>query len=111
MNPSVGMIVHYTSHGTPYRSDGTQEYTKECHAAIVTETDIAGMAEDTVALAVLNPTGMFFHPAVPYDGGIGHPGGIPNSCRAYCEGGTWHWPADVLAAFFEETSPEPSEDS
>lgn len=93
--PSVGRIVHYRSHGTPVQADGSQAYTSECRAAVITEVD--GMrpypaaigsdvqeADDpqTVGLCVLNPTGQFFNQGVPYDGD-GH------------EGGTWHWPARV----------------
>ena len=34
--PSVGRVVHYVSHGTPVREDGTQAFTAQCRAAIVT---------------------------------------------------------------------------
>lgn len=98
--PQVGEIVHYVSYGTP-----GGEYGKECRAAIVTQR---GDARDTVGLAVLNPTGMFFNPDVAYDEGDGQPG--QPDCAAqtshgapfrYCAcgwtesalvGGTWHWP-------------------
>ncbi|MFJ2029439.1 hypothetical protein [Streptosporangium sp. NPDC087985] len=33
--PTVGRIVHYVSHGTPPRPDGTQAFTSQCRAAIV----------------------------------------------------------------------------
>lgn len=95
VKPSVGRIVHYVSFGTPIREDGTQVYTSECRAAVITqvlpldEMDTAQAeieqwdesATCIVGVAVLNPTGMFFHPSLPYD---------PN--RA---GGTWHWPERV----------------
>lgn len=85
--PSVGRIVHYVSHGTP-----GGEYGKECRAAIV--TDLTGDPDNPgrLALAVLNPTGMFFNTTVdqheappagphsPTPGAWSHPGG------------TWHWP-------------------
>ena len=70
MKPQVGTIVHYVSHGTPVRSDGTQAFKGHCRAAIVTT------AEDPVVLCVLNPTGIFFHWAEYDEDGAG---------------GTWHW--------------------
>ena len=93
MRPTVGRIVHYVSHGTPVRGDGTQAYTKQCRAAIVTEVvplegadaaqaDIENWDEDQrcrVGLAVLNPTGMFFNQGLWQD-------------EAHKAGGTWHWP-------------------
>ncbi|WP_262702061.1 MULTISPECIES: hypothetical protein [Streptomyces] len=81
--PSVGRVVHYVSHGTPARPDGSQAFRQECRAAIVTEVD----KEDPtrVGLAVLNPSGLFFHPLA---------GGCvldeaPEGAR---DGGSWHWP-------------------
>ena len=68
--PSIGRVVHYVSYGTP-----GGEYGSECRAAIVTEIDTS----DTVGLAVLNPTGMFFNSAVVHD-------------EETERGGTWHWP-------------------
>lgn len=64
MNPAapatfIGASVHYVSHGTPPRPDGTQAYAPACRAAIVTEIDPADPSR--VGLAVLNPTGQFFH--------------------------------------------------
>ena len=38
--PSVGRIVHYVSHGTPLRPDGTQAYSSVCRAAMVTEVGV-----------------------------------------------------------------------
>lgn len=90
--PSVGRIVHYVSHGTPPREDGSQEYPSVCRAAIVTEvrpvTDTDRAQADieqwayipgVVGLAVLNPTGMFFNRDVMQD-------------EDNHRGGTWHWP-------------------
>lgn len=78
--PSVGRIVHYVSHGTPIRPDGTQAYTEECRAAVITA--VGPPAEDEcVGLAVLNPTGMFFNESVCLDD--------------QHRGGTWHWPERV----------------
>ncbi|MFC9341502.1 hypothetical protein ACFT0G_35810 [Streptomyces sp. NPDC057020] len=82
--PTVGRTVHYVSHGTPVRPDGSQEYPPTCRAAIVTEVN----AEDPgrVGLAVLNPTGCFFHP-------------LSNGGAVLSEGshlaGSWHWPERV----------------
>lgn len=75
--PSVGRIVHYTSHGTPIRQDGTQAFTAEPRAAIIT----AVKGDSVVDLCVLNPTGMFFNQNVQYAEGQ--------------DGGTWHWPPRV----------------
>lgn len=102
MKPSVGRVVHYVSHGTP-----GGEYGKECRAAIITETDTS----DTVGLAVLNPTGMFFNRTVTYHDGSETPGkpDCPNAPHGelpfrYCacgwieashKGGTWHWPCVI----------------
>jgi hypothetical protein len=94
--PSVGRTVHYVSHGTPVRGDGSQAFTAECRAAIVTEVVVpltgmdAGQAEVecwdeearyNVGLCVLNPTGQFFNTGLHYD---------PNNGA-----GTWHWPERV----------------
>ena len=101
MKPSVGRVVHYVSYGSP-----GGEYKSECRAAIVTETNTS----DTVGLAVLNPTGVFFDRTVTYHDGSGNPGSP--DCTAphddgpfrYCacgwsepafKGGTWHWPERV----------------
>ena len=73
MKPSVGRIVHYVSYGTP-----GGEYTSECRAAIITETNTS----DTVGLAVLNPTGMFFNRTIVHD-------------EDGKSGGTWHWPERI----------------
>lgn len=74
--PTVGRIVHYRSFGTP-----GGEYTSECRAAVVTEVggEVRTGPEGTVALAVLNPEGMFFNRHVYQD-------------ERDKTGGTWHWP-------------------
>lgn len=82
MKPTVGSIVHYVSFGTPPRPDGSQAFTSECRAAIVTEVPAGAGNPQTVGLCVLNPTGQFFSRTVPY-----HEAGA-GSHRA----GTWHWP-------------------
>lgn len=73
MKPSIGRIVHYVSYGTP-----RGEYKSECRAAVIT----AVIATNGVALAVLNPTGMFFNAAVVQD-------------EEDKKGGTWHFPERV----------------
>jgi hypothetical protein len=73
--PSVGLVVHYVSYGTP-----GGEYPKACRAAIVTE--VRGSDDSTAGLAVLNPSGMFFDRDVTHD----------EDDKA---GGTWHWPERV----------------
>lgn len=80
MNPSVGRVVHYVSYGTP-----GGEYPSVCRAAVV--TDVSGQVGTggepaEVALAVLNPTGMFFNTDVPQD-------------EETKRGGSWHWPERV----------------
>lgn len=78
--PSVCRLVHYVCHGTP-----GGEYESVCRAATVTEVD----ADDSnrVGLAVLNPTGLFFHSLA--DGGCAYDDGSDGFHRV---GGTWHWP-------------------
>ncbi|WP_193062972.1 hypothetical protein [Oceanobacillus oncorhynchi] len=66
MKPTVGRIVYYKSYGTP-----NGEFKPENRAAVIT-----GVVDDeTVHLAVLNPTGMFFNLSVKQGG----------------EGGQWDW--------------------
>lgn len=88
MKPTVGRIVHYVSYGSPVRPDGSQAFTSLCRAAIVTATYYGQIlppdpecppGPDWVGLAVLNPTGMFFHETVCLD-------------ERDHAGGTWHWP-------------------
>ncbi len=113
VRPSVGRIVHYVSHGTPVRPDGSQAFTSRCRAAFVTEVDPHD--PDRIGLTAINPTGMFFHPLAAggckRDDGAEQPGApdCPNreshgSPFRYCAcgwaeatliGGTWHWPERV----------------
>ncbi len=85
--PTVGRVVHYVSHGTPVREDGTQAYRSECRAAIITEVPYADGDDpeiaESVGLCVLNPTGQFFNTGVPHQ--------EPEDDLLV--GGTWHWPA------------------
>lgn len=93
--PSVGRSVHYVSHGTPVREDGTQAYTSQCRAADITEVD---RGPDLVGLMVKNPTGLFFHSLADggseYDSGKGRAAyQVDWSCDGqHHRGGTWHWP-------------------
>lgn len=77
--PSVSRMVHYVSHGTPLRADGTQAYESVCRAAVITA--VHNDYETTVDLCVLNPSGLFFN----------------DHCAYSTEhvGGTWHWPERV----------------
>jgi hypothetical protein len=78
--PTVGRIVHYVSYGTPHG-----EYTSTCRAAMITEVAgpgrPGGVGVPDVALAVFNPTGLFFNPHCSHSD-------TPT-------GGTWHWPEQV----------------
>lgn len=71
--PQVGDIVHYQSFGTP-----KGEYAPACRAAIVTEIVSHDEERTALALAVLNPTGMFFNT-------------VYEDPRDQPEGGTWHY--------------------
>jgi len=89
--PSVARTVHYVSHGTPVRADGTQAFTAKCRAATITEVGEDG----TVGLMVANPTGLFFHsladggcPYDEWDSTTALDGALP-------QGGSWHWPERV----------------
>lgn len=112
--PSVGRTVHYVSHGTPVRGDGSQAYTSQCRAAIITAVRVTVPGHEKgapyVDLCVLNPEGLFFNQNVSYDEGAGEPGdpNCPNphedGPHRYCacgwieptkRGGTWHWPERV----------------
>lgn len=85
--PTVGRIVHYVSHGTPFLPDGSQAYVSTCRAAIITAVNGPAInpatLEDSdmwdVGLCVLNPTGFFFHEHIVQ----------MESAR---DGATWHWP-------------------
>lgn len=90
--PAVGRVAHYVSYGS-----AGGEYGRECRAATVTEVHDARC----VGLAVLNPTGMFFHRTLFYDPGTepsddGQSRQATNLCGGlHRQGGTWHWPERV----------------
>lgn len=102
--PYVVAPVHYVSHGTPPRTDGSQAFRSVCRAAIVAEVNSPGARASYgipgVTLCVLNPTGLFFQ-TVAYDPGTftgpertAEPGeGLPLITCADLEfqPGTWHW--------------------
>lgn len=107
--PSVGRVVHYVSHGTPIRPDGTQAYTAKCRSAEITEVE-----GGKVGLFVKNPTGQFTHPIdarggacryEAYDCAAADRGPMPN-------GGTWHWPGRVAVPAVEpgQTGKRPGPD-
>jgi hypothetical protein len=83
--PSVGRVVHYVAYGTP----GGEFPAGVCRAAMITavgpleypgeDPSADNVAHPTASLCVLNPTGLFFNPHVPYDGDAKRPG-------------SWHWP-------------------
>lgn len=109
MKPSVGRIVHCTSHGTPPGSGGLQAFASACRAAIVTEIDQVTQPDGSwsVGLCVMNPTGLFLNQHVKFHDGAETPGDpectAPHAAgpHRYCacgwaeashRGGTWHWP-------------------
>lgn len=67
---TVGRNVHYQAYGTP-----GGEYQPKPRAAIVTDEGDG----ETIGLCVLNPTGIFFNPAVPHA-----PNDVPTP-------GHWNW--------------------
>ncbi|MCX5066649.1 hypothetical protein OOJ91_12245 [Micromonospora lupini] len=86
MKPTVARAVHYVARGS---ADG--KFPPACRAAIVTEVGSDGR----VGVAVLNPTGVFFHPLADgglerHDGDFSDTPGAP-TVPSY-PGGTWHWP-------------------
>lgn len=83
MTASVGQIVHYVSHGTPVLPDGSQAFTSECRAAII--TSVHDEFKD-VGLCVLNPEGMFFNQRVA---------SVEVLVNGTYPGGTWHFPEHV----------------
>ena len=70
--PTVGRVVHYQAYGTP-----GGEYKSAPRAAIVTQV----LENDEVGLAIMNPTGMFFNPAIQYS--------------EEPKPGCWNWPPRV----------------
>ena len=86
----IAGVVHYVSHGTPLRPDGSQAFTSRCRAATITEVD---QDSTRVGLMVANPTGLFFHSLV--DGGCQYePGYGPDGTTP--AGGTWHYLDECL---------------
>jgi hypothetical protein len=79
--PAVNRGVLYVSLGSPVRSDGSQQFPSVERAATITEVD--PFDPNRVGLAVLNPTGLFFHPLAA-GGSVYDPTGTI--------GGSWHWP-------------------
>ncbi|RSR98007.1 hypothetical protein EF913_28165 [Streptomyces sp. WAC04189] len=90
--PRLGQTVHYVSHGTPLRGDGSQAHSSRCRAAIVTAVHELAVNPATLAssdmwiasLCVLNPTGFFLNERVVQmeyarDGGTWH---TTSSCDA-----------------------------
>lgn len=77
--PRVADRVHYVSYGTP-----GGEYPSTCRAAIITALTGDPNHPDQVALAVLNPEGMFFNRAVP------HHVAAETPIEPAPKGGTWH---------------------
>lgn len=97
--PFVGETVHYRSYGTP-----GGEYTGRCRAAVVTERETGVENAVQVGLAVLNPTGLFFH-SMLQGGGVrfgpepmlesSDPDG-GHAVYGYAPG-TWHYPSGCRA--------------
>lgn len=92
--PSVGRAVHYVSYGSPVGPDGEQKFKSVCRAATITEVANDGV-RGTVGLAVLNPSGVFFHGLSEggakydeWDSTTALDGALP-------QGGSWHWPERV----------------
>lgn len=78
---AVGGIVHYVSHGTPFRPDGSQAYGSVCRAAVITEEGEDG----TMGLVVFNPSGVFLRTLAE--------GGCPSDeSTGEKAAGSWHWP-------------------
>lgn len=79
--PTVGMIVHYQSYGTP-----NGEYKPLPRAAVITEVE-AFLHEESgedvilVGLCIMNPTGLFFTQRVHYS----------EDKRSGC----WSYPPDI----------------
>lgn len=94
---SLGLPVHYTSHGSPVRPDGTQAYQSVCRAAYITgfgmketrEPDGSISVKPAECLMVANPTGLFFDMAVEqHEGDI--TAGSDEPTAVLYRGGTWH---------------------
>ncbi|MEV7422883.1 hypothetical protein [Streptomyces sp. NPDC091212] len=95
--PTVGRTVHYVSHGTPVRPDGTQAFPSRCRAAIVTEVPDQPTPDNRVGLQINSPDGPFSHP-LSKDGGVpqDEPRPFEDLGEPYAyAGGSWHWPERV----------------
>ncbi|MEV3895283.1 hypothetical protein [Streptomyces anulatus] len=91
---AIGRMVHYVSHGTPVRADGTQAYVATRRAAIVSEVNVEEPHQ--VGLNVQNPTGVLHRSLAEGGNFLYQPGGV--GCSLPPEerrGGTWHWPDRV----------------
>ncbi|MEW2066627.1 hypothetical protein [Streptomyces sp. NPDC007346] len=86
--PTIGRVVHYVSHGTPLREDGTQRFPSIRRPAEITEVD----EEGHVGLMIKNPDGLLFRPIGHSDGPIPYVEPVPGEPL---QGGTWHWPERV----------------
>lgn len=93
-SPLVGKRVHYASHGSPPRADGSRAFPSECRAAVITEVDgttqfavSGGVQVPKVGLCVTNPTGLFFRSLA--DGGSTWSDAVATGRHP---GGSWHWP-------------------
>jgi hypothetical protein len=103
----IGCRVHYVSHGTPIREDGTQAYTSRCRPAVITEVSEDFQESGMVGLCVINPTGLFFHPLTDHgceiDKGSEITGRAPWSCDGYDHaGGTWHIPGGASGESWDD---------
>lgn len=112
IRPSVCRLVHYVSYGTP-----GGEYHSRCRAAVIAEVGQWITVEttkpasydrsegrpirvleqwwydDACALAVFNPTGVFFNGAASV--ACRHDEGVESEGERVYQPGTWHWPERV----------------
>ncbi|MFI2312575.1 hypothetical protein AMK17_19625 [Streptomyces sp. CB00072] len=86
--PTICRAVHYVSHGSPIREDGTQAFPSVRRSAEITEVD----EEGRVGLLVKDPIGIHFHPLRGENGPIPYAEPVPGEPL---QGGTWHWPEHV----------------
>lgn len=86
--PIISSLVHYVSHGTPPKADGTQAFGSQCRAAIV-----AGIDREGIELCVLNPSGIFFQKVQQDE--LTH---APGTC---------HWGTSICSAEPKRIEPAP----
>lgn len=103
--PSVADLVHYVSHGSPIREDGTQTFPSVCRAAVVAEVGAWITVETTMAESFSRSEGRpirhaeqwFYDDAVTLT--VLHPTGDSRHTCKHDEtdhaGGSWHWPERV----------------